>query len=125
MYKKLELTEKHKSFIKLVCDLEQESLIRCHSHDQSQVDAMAEQMNAEMITIKEYQQELSNAFYEFQVVMEEPEKILQMDAHYIGIFKIMMEIYHERLINSYPDIYWEFLATIETLTTLKENINLN
>lgn len=128
MLKKLELTEAHKKFIQRVCELEHETLIRCHNHDEDYLDRLAEYLNAERITLKEYHKELSNAFYEFQVVLENPEQINEMSGHYFDIFYGMMGIYNKELQDEFPDIFWPFLNHLETLKNLKnlnpfENLN--
>lgn len=126
MYKQLVLTKRHKDFIQRVCDLEQNSIISCHTHDQEFINRIADNMNAERLTVREYQKELSNAFYEFQVVLEEPEKLTQMDIHYLSIFQEIVEIFHKRLSREFPDVYPEFMEILDMLTTLKEsNISLN
>lgn len=125
MYKPLVLTQRHKDFIQMVCDLEHDALIACHDHDQAFVDELVEKLDTDWTSVKEYQKELSNAFFEFQVIKEDPDKIAQMDPHYMGLFQDMVNIFGDRLKKQFPDLYGEFQEFIGTMLSLKSSVSLN
>lgn len=118
---KLELTDEHKSLIQRVCDLEHSSLIRCHDHTEEELQETADLLNMVTLSIKEYHLELSNAFYEFQVVFEDPDSVFNMPPHYLGVFQGMMEIYQNALQEEYPDIYQPFFERVTLIKNLFEN----
>lgn len=119
MLQKLDLTKAHISLIKRVCDLEHSSLIRCHEKTEDEIDRRADELNCDYITLREFHHELSNAFYEFQVLYEEPENLLGMEPYYFNLFTRMVEIYENTLSSEYPDIYPDFRERIITHNHLK------
>lgn len=120
MLKKLDLTDRHIELVKRICDLEHNSIIRCHSSSEDHLDKLADDLNMERITLKEFHHELSNAFYEFQVLYENPKSLTEMDAHYFDIFSSIGQIYREELSRDFPDIYDEFIQRLFTINLLNQ-----
>lgn len=125
MLKKLALTDRHTQLIKRICDLEHNSLIRCHSTTEEEVDNLADQLNFERVTLKEFHHELSNAFYEFQVLYEDPHSITKMPPHYLDIFTVIGQIYQEELAKDFSDIYHEFINRLITINTINQENPFN
>jgi hypothetical protein len=121
---RLELQKPHLDLIRRVCDLEHDSLIRCHTkHSQDSLDELSDQLNASYITLKEFHSELSNAFYEFQVVWEEPHKLTSMEYHYLQLFSGIMDIYEEILIQEFPGVFEEIQTRLTLILELSQDDN--
>ena len=118
MLKKLELLDEHLKLIRRVCDLEHSSIIRCHNKTEEELDRRADELNLESVTLKEFHHELSNAFFEFQVLYEEPDRLLDMDPHYFALFVGIAEIYEKSLVTEFPDTYPDFIERLITINRI-------
>ena len=121
------LTPTKIELIKVICNLEHDSLLRLHSGTSTLSAKMEEHLIALEITKEDYLNYSSEAFYEFQKVLEDPPLISQMPPLFMAVVLDVIEAFRNE-----PELMifgaWlsEFEEEIMQLLKLKPNhLNLN
>lgn len=122
----LELTEPKKAIIQFVCTKAQDSLVRIHSGKSVYSPKMSLILRKLGLTYDEYLQYSSDAFYDYQVVLEDPEKIRSMSKGFTADFLAIADIWEPELTPAYGESYLELLTEIYQLNQLQLTaLNLN
>jgi hypothetical protein len=116
----LDLNPTKIQIIKDVCVWEQESLMRIHTETSSLSPRMDSILNQLGINSDEYLDYSSEAFYEFQKVLENPELIKEMPPLFMALFLEIVgpEILQEELLAKYGKDFTTLIQDIENLNDI-------
>jgi hypothetical protein len=112
--------------IKDVCVFEHESLMRLHVGKSPISDQMSTILDELGVTEDEYLSYSSEAFFEFQKVLEDPTQITEMPPVFMAVFILVCNTWQDDLSIKYGDVFYQFREEVKNLASLKpSNLNFN
>lgn len=118
----LDLTPTHISIIKDICNYEHDSLIRLHTGTSELSPRMGELLDELGVTPEEYLDYSSEAFYQFQKLLEDPNSITQTPPVFLATFLAVAEVWDEELKSRYNGEVSSLLANLEGYFKIKPQI---
>ena len=123
----LDLNPTKIAFIRDVCGIEHDSLMRLHHGTSEESPHFQERLEQLGLTQEEYDDYSSEAFFEFQKVSEDPTLIKDMHPILIAMFLEICELWKEELLERHPkQVYYEVVNSVMDIKQFKPtNLNLN
>ena len=118
----LDTTPARIPIIQRVCELEHESLIRLHSDNSVYSPDFAERLAEGGITLDDYLEYASEAYYEFQKVLEAPHTLVHMPPLFFYVFTEVCLYFKEELVNTYGDDFIDFMDDLSNVIDIKPNL---
>ena len=123
----LVLTPAKTELVKVICQLEHESLIRLHTGTSTLSPKMEEHLATLEITQEDYLQYSSEAFYEFQRVLEDPKLIISMPKIFMAVVLDVIEAFRNEPelthFGAWVEIFESEIMTLLNLTPDQLNLN--
>lgn len=122
----LEITDVDREIIRFICGKAQDSLIRIHTGKSVYSPKMSLILRKLNLTLEEYEDYSSNAFYDHQLVIEDPERLTQMPKTYLAYFLRVSEVWELELKEQFGKKAKKLLSVLTDINRLTPTfLNLN
>ncbi len=122
----LDLTETKADIIRFICTKAQDSLLRIHSGTSVYSPKMSLVLRKIGLTYDEYLEYSSDAFYDFQMVLENPRIIKEMPKGFTADFLGIADIWAEEIRVEFGNVYDELILEIYKLNQIQlSSLNQN